>query len=316
MIPVALPSLEQVLLLGFLLLTTLIWMVWSLYLPFAPAQHRLAGLTSQIIYGVVSCIAVYTLYKIVDFQLARAAYKKEVAEQLLPVLEAPARLGQIDMPAQTQLRLLIENERDAFASASFPEPVDIAGIPARQVDRYVVVHTDDAFKTTGFTPTSMRVTGDGLSVQDGWRCDNQAPVEFDLQADGRIASFERCVLAEGNVVDGMALPAGAVLRRSSGNAYTDGFVDQDRWVIDVPQGQEVLVHGLPLLAPVIALDEARTLYEVNRATLARAAQHANTRYAAGASVWFNPRSRRGAHPAEWVIEPEEAPTDAPVDTSH
>ena len=309
MIPIGLFSLEQVLFVAFLLLTTLVWLCWSAYLPFAPAPHRLAGLTSKIVYGVVSCIALFTLYKIVDLRLHLSAYRAEMESQYMPVLEAPARWGHIDMPAQTQLHLAVAHEMDSFSQAVFPEPVDIAGIAAREVTRYVAIHTDANYQTSGYTPQNLRVMGEGVSAQEGWLCDNQAsPVEFDLRADGAIASFYRCVLAEGNVVDGMALPAGSVLRSSSGNAYPDGFVDQDRWVIDVPQGQEVLVHGLPLLAPVIALSQARTLYEINRATLARAAEHANTHYAAGASVRFNPRSSRGLAAAEWVIEPVAEPS--------
>ena len=302
MIPIGLFSLEQVLFVAFLLLTTLVWLCWSAYLPFAPAPHRLAGLASKIVYGVVSCIALFTLYKIVDLRLHLSAYRAEMESQYMPVLEAPARWGHIDMPAQTQLHLAVAHEMDSFSQAVFPEPVDIVGIAAREVTRYVAIHTDANYQTSGYTPQNLRVMGEGVSAQEGWLCDNQAsPVEFDLRADGAIASFYRCVLAEGNVVDGMALPAGAEVWRTNGTTYTDGFVDENRWNIDIPRGQTVEVLGILLMAPYIELTQARQLHAVKRTTLARDAVIDSVAYKAGLSVEFNPIALRDNGRKKWLI---------------
>lgn len=81
------------------------------------------------------------------------------------------------------------------------------------------------------------MTGNGVTLQSGWRCDAAQPVEFDLKADGDVSAFSRCVLADGNIVDGIVLPKGTFLRASTGNVYTDGFIDSDRWVLDTPTGR-------------------------------------------------------------------------------
>ena len=109
----------------------------------------------------------------------------------------------------------------------FPHPVRVADIDAVEIARYIAIKTNDNYETIGFTPDNMRITGNGVTTQSGWRCDATRPVEFDLRPDGSISAFSRCILANGNVVDGITLPEGTSLRASTGNVYIDGFVDSD-----------------------------------------------------------------------------------------
>lgn len=306
MIPVGLPSLPFVLLVVFLLGTTLLWLVWTASLVFTPAGQRLEGLARKAAYALISCIALFTLYKIVDLKLQMAAYHAEMTAKFAPTLETAQRLGQLEMPAQTRLSLAIENTPESFNQALFPEPVAIAGISARQVERYIAIQTDENHQTQGFQPKTMRVIGDGVAVQQGWLCDAAEPIEFDLHEDGSIASFSRCVLAAGNRVDGIDLPKVSSVWQSQGLTYTDGFVDKDRWVIDTPSGQVVEAGGVSLIAPVIMLTGDRTLHAISRAVLAQEAVLDHQQYPAGAAVEWNPRSHRG----QWLVGPSpQQPSD-------
>lgn len=76
----------------------------------------------------------------------------------------------------------------------------------------------------------MRITGIGVTTQSDWRCDATQPVEFDLMADGSISTFSKCILADGNVVDGISLPKGtscgpppAMFTPMALSIPTDGF---------------------------------------------------------------------------------------------
>lgn len=299
MIPVALPSLSFVLLVVCLLGTTLLWLVWTLSLPFQSPQRRLPTRWSKVLYTLISGISLWALYQLLDFKWHMDTYKAKMQAEFAPTLQVATRLGAIDMPAATRLSLAIANTPESFRKAQFPTAIQIAWISATQVERHIAIQTDADHHTSGFRPESMRITGQGTTLQQGWRCDASEPVEFDLQHDGRIAAFKRCTLAAGNRAADIELPKGTAIWRTTGNVYTDGFVDDDRWSLDIPPHQAVTITGLALHSPYIRLTEQRQLHEVSRATLAHAAQLGGQSYPAGAQASFNARSERAQRPLQW-----------------
>ncbi|MCZ7470215.1 hypothetical protein M0412_20500 [Agrobacterium sp. O3.4] len=302
MIPVALPSVEAVLLVAFLLATTFVWAVWTLGLLIRYASGRRKR-PVILPYGLVTAIAVFTLLQIAGFCLEMRAYDRDRTANYRPQLLEPTRLGQIDMPEGTKLELAIANNRDAFSRAVFPHPVRVADIDAVEIARYIAIKTNDNYETIGFTPDNMRITGNGVTTQSGWRCDATRPVEFDLRPDGGISAFSRCILADGNVVDGITLPMGTSLYASTGNVYIDGFVDSDRWVLGTPQGQAIHVDNFDLSDATIALDDERKLYEIKSAVLSKEAMLGTRRHAAGTHVRYNSRHLRKDYPAAWLLTP-------------
>lgn len=301
MIPVALPSLSFVVLVLFLLGTTLLWLVWTLSLPFQPAHKRLTTRWSKLLYALIASISLWTIYQLVDVKLQMDSYEAQMQAQFRPTLQIATRLGGIDMPAKTQLELALANTPESFRVARLPTPVDIAGVSTTQIERYIAIQTDAAHKTSGFQAHTMRLTGQGITLQEDWQCDTSEPVEFDLKPDGRIAAFKRCVLAAGNHASGIALPQGTAVWRTEGNVYTDGFVDDDRWSLETPKDQVVEIAGLPLLGPLIRLTEQRQLHEVRQATLAQPTQRNGQLYPAGSQARFNARSERTQSPLQWRI---------------
>ncbi|MFK3779746.1 hypothetical protein [Agrobacterium sp. NPDC089420] len=308
MIPVALPSVEALLLVALLLGTTLVWSIWTLGLLFRYARGRWQR-PAILPFGLVTAIAVFTLWQIADFCLEMRAYDRERAASYRPELLEPTRLGQIDMPKGTKLELAVADTRDAFSRAVFPHPVRVADIDAVEIARYIAIKTNDNYETVGFTAENMRITGNGVTMQSGWRCDATRPVEFDLQADGGISAFSRCVLADGNAVDGIALPEGTALRASTGNVSIDGFVDIDRWVLDTPEGRTVHIDSFDLSDATLALDGERKLHEIKGAVLSREATLGTRRHAAGTHVRYNPRHLRKDYPAAWLLTPPQPDAD-------
>lgn len=301
MIPVALPSLSFVLMVVFLLGTTLLWLIWTLSLALKSAQTRLPTRWSKALYTLISCISLWTLYQLLDFKWQMDAYKAQLQAEFAPTLQVATHLGGIGMPAGTQLTLMIANTPESFRKAQFPFPIQIASISATQIERHIAIQTDAKHHTSGFQTESMRITGQGVTLQEGWRCDASEPVEFDLQSDGGIAAFKRCTLAAGNRAADIELPKGTAVWRTTGNTYTDGFVDDDHWSLDIPANEVVAITGLPLHSPLIRLTAQRQLHEVSRATLAQTAQFAGQSYPAGAQASFNARSERALRPLQWRI---------------
>ncbi len=315
MIPVALPSVEALLLLAFLVVTTFAWIVWTLLL----FVRYVAGRWKRpmiLPYGLVTAVALFTLFRFGEFYLQMRAYDKETAASHWPELLEPARLGQIDMPKGTKLELAIANNREAFDRAVFPHPVPVADIDAVEIARYISIKTNENYETVGFTPQTMRITGNGVTNQSGWRCDATQPVEFDLSPDGGISAFNNCTLSDGNVVDGITLPKGASLRASTGNVYTDGFVDSDRWVLDTAQDQTVHIDSFDLSEVTLALDGERKLREIKRGVLSKDATLGTLHHAAGTNIRYNPRQLRKDYPDAWLIIAPLPAADAPPVPSH
>lgn len=300
MIPIGLPSTSFVLLIVAMLTTTLIWFVWTL--RFTLLRKKASNRNVLLAYLVTMAIALFTLFKIVDVYLQVAEYQRASNASYRPTLGILQRLGHIDMPAGTQLQLAIANLKESFQIAIFPVPVVISGTQALRVERYSHIETDHNYQAVGVIPTHLRVIGQGISLQEGWRCDATQPIEFTLNPDGDVSTFSACTLAQGNTADGIVLPAGTSLRASAGNAYTDGFVDIDRWTLHVQSDAEINIDGLALADANVALDDLRRLYEISSALLIRDTQFGKISHAAGSTVHLNPRRLRETYSSAWLIE--------------
>ncbi len=309
MIPVALPSVEFLVIVGLLFLTTLVWFVWTVWLLFFRKSQKSWANHWFALYGLTTFPALFTLYHVVTFSLEMRTLDREHEKNFAPTLTSSERIGQIDMPEGTKLRLAAAQKLESFGRATFPHPVEIAGINALAVDRYIAIKYDDSYNVTGFAPDNMRVVGEGTSEQQGWTCMATTPVEFDVNEDGSVKAFKRCVLAAGNVADGISLPSGTEVWTSTGNVYTDGFTDTDRWVLDIPRDKTVLVDGLEISSPRIMLDEHKKLYEVSSGSLAKDTSFGEDTYPAGTLIRFNPHHIRDGYPNAWLLTPKEGVED-------
>jgi hypothetical protein len=302
MIPVALPSVELLLYLALFFAATLFWFGWTIRLVvrYATGRWRRPALLP---YTLITACALFTLWQCTAFFLQMRSYEREREASYRPELSEPMRLGQIDMPTGTQLELAVADQRESFKRAVFPSPVRVVDIDAVEIARYIAIQNNEKYEVVGFTPENMRITGHGTTTQNAWRCDARQTVEFELKPDGGVSAFSNCTLADGNVVDGITLPEGTSLRASTGNVYTDGFVDADRWVLDMPEGVPVRIDNFELADASISLDAERKLYEVRSAVLSNAATLAERRYAAASAIRFNPLHVREDYPGAWLITP-------------
>ncbi len=181
-----------------------IWLlVWLSLLAFSPrARQRLRrrwpsrGLLMLLL---LIPLGLRAWLEIGLWQYERERAREEAAHSA--VLERPSRLGGIEMPAGTRLKLELKHQPESFREAEFPIPVTIRGVATRHLQRWLQSEQDDPqdpWKTTGVHPTSLRLRGEGVAEIEGWRCDASQEIAFASERDGRPAAFEGCSLATGN----------------------------------------------------------------------------------------------------------------------
>ncbi len=284
-----------------------IWLlIWLSLLAFSPrARQRLRrrwpsrGLLMLIPLGLRAWLEIGL------WQYERERAREEAAHSA--VLERPTRLGGIEMPAGTRLKLELKHQPESFREAEFPTPVTIRGVATRHLQRWLQSEQDnpqDPWKTTGVHPTSLRLRGEGVAEIEGWRCDASQEIAFASERDGRPAAFEGCSLAIGNRADDIDFPAGARLFASDGMVYTDGYRDAERWRVMPETGQRVSVRGIALSGGALAFDRDRRLYGLGGTVLAEALQLGAWHYPAGTEVSLSPRAAwRAQHPHAWLFSP-------------
>lgn len=300
MIPVGLPSVEFLLAVLALLLTTVVWVGWSVCLLLS--RNGIRGLrgTRLAVYLAVALVSLFTLFKIAELMLALSASEREQALHYRPTLATTQKIEGIEMPAGTRLTLSVAAQLSSFTSARFPAAIPLLGVNTLHLERYVRIEHDEEFNPISTLALNQRLTGEGNSPQRDWICDASHPIVFELE-DGQLNRFERCTLASGNRLEGIALATGTEVRASEGNTYTDGFIDLDRWVLDVPQSQTITLDSVPLRSPVISLDSQRQIYEVSRAELSQPVLFGDIEHAAGTLAHLNPRSLRKRYPNAWLF---------------
>ncbi|TEP34615.1 hypothetical protein IPC75_08895 [Pseudomonas aeruginosa] len=287
-----------------------IWLlVWLSLLAFSPrARQRLRrrwpsrGLLMLLL---LIPLGLRAWLEIGLWQYERERAREEAAHSA--VLERPTRLGGIEMPAGTRLKLELKHQPESFREAEFPTPVTIRGVATRHLQRWLQSEQDnpqDPWKTTGVHPTSLRLHGEGVAEIEGWRCDASQEIAFASERDGRPAAFEGCSLAIGNRADDIDFPAGARLFASDGMVYTDGYRDAERWRVMPETGQRVSVRGIALSGGALAFDRDRRLYGLGGTVLAEALQLGAWHYPAGTEVSLSPRAAwRAQHPHAWLFSP-------------
>ena len=261
MIPVALPSSEFVLILLAALVATLVWMVWALRLTFdKQARSRLRGWRGPL-FLLLAGIAVYVMFSAYALRRDFNAFAAEQQEIYHPILEHAQTLGRIAMPSGTKLRLAVPRQPAAFDRAEFPHPLLVGGVNALLAERYLRIHTDESYQTTGFTPQNLRLTGVGESQQAGWRCDATSVIVFETHPDGTIKAFQSCRAGAGNLIEGQPLPKAAEIVATEGRLYLDGRRGLDRWIIYVPQDASMQIDGVDQKGGALLLDADRKVIE-------------------------------------------------------
>lgn len=304
MIPLALPSTEQVIVALSCLTITAIWLIWTIGLVIRRFVGSVLwhGRASFIIYIAFMLIALVTVAFIVRLNVDMRNSRREHTAQFLPALQEGMVLGTFKMPKGTRLELAIANELQSFRSAEFPENVVVAGVQTRKMTRYVSRETDADYKTTGFTSSSLTLIGEGEAVVSGWTCDASRPIVFHTQKDGSLDQFERCTLAAGNGLEGSLVPRGTEVISTGGTVYVDGFTDDDRWRLDIPVDDQIDLNGLILSGVNVYLDAERRLYRVDETELAEEQATGRANLHAGSSIGYHLRQTRLAFPKQWVVK--------------
>lgn len=188
------------------------------------------GRVRAIFYVILTGISLVTFFQLYDMYRFFAEHKAEFR----PVLSEDRIIGGINMPAGTELELNEANDLETFRTAKFPQPVRFIGMDALIVNRYYHRGSAAKHRVLNYTPRNIWLSGIGESLQNGWNCDATYSITFETNDDGSIKTFERCVAATGNMIEGSPLPPGSKIRVSDGTLWSDGTFDPDRWNIALP----------------------------------------------------------------------------------
>ncbi|TRW91352.1 hypothetical protein FNJ84_21630 [Paracoccus sp. M683] len=257
MIPIGLPSYEFLLIRLAYLAATLIWVAWALRLAFGErAEWRLRTWRGPIFF-LLGGSAFYSTWSVYDLNRELKAHVAQQQADYHPVLDRRQRLGGIDMPLGTKLNLAVARELGSFQRAEFPHSISVGGVNALLAERYLSIHTDDAYQTAGYTPQNLRLTGVGISMQAGWICDASEVIVLETHPDGAPKAFQSCSAAGGNLIEGKALPNGAEIIASEGSLFLDGRRGLDRWLIHLPKEGALQLKGGEQIGGAILLDGDR-----------------------------------------------------------
>ncbi|SAI68336.1 membrane protein [Bordetella ansorpii] len=305
MIPIAVPSATGILL--FLLSFVLgLWLFsWLVRLAFSKgARQRLMKNPRRNI-GILVALAVLSLpgYSIEYILIAsgRESARREAA--LRVTLPRAQTLGGVEMPAGTRLELDREGRLDTFVLAEFDAPVSAYGVQATRIRRTLSSDYDEDYKETNRYPSSVTVWGQGAQDVSGWRCDASKKMDFDTRDKGAHIDFDKCLLADGNRVGDIVLPAGAELHARSDSAGGDMQTEPVRWAVSVDGPEPLAVQGLLLGHPALHLDARRRLVRVEYGVLACATRLGPMHYPPETEVRMPryPLNRR--MPGAWVFTP-------------
>lgn len=307
MIPVALPSMLLLVLLLLSFLATVFLAGWGVMLALSKSARRAfhRRLKTSLFVLMLSMVlaSFFALMLWGSHEVTHEVDRQQAARHI--TLTQPARLGTIDMPAGTKLMLDIAGNIESFSHAEFPHPVTAYDVEATTLSRDISVDYDDkTFATKGSHATSVAVKGVGRQKVLGWWCDAAESIQFDVQPDGDLKSFDHCLLADGNQVGDIAVPKGATLRLNGGTVYGDGFRDDDYWRIQWADGQVLHLFQLPLKQPALMLDRQRRLLGFDEASLACETSLGPMTYPAGTLVQSARRGLRDKYPGTWIFSPQ------------
>ncbi|TQS71705.1 hypothetical protein ERN12_11890 [Rhodobacteraceae bacterium] len=255
MIPIPILSLKAILIILAFYAATLAWLVWTLRIIFSVKARRRLGPGRSVVYVIFMAMSCVTVWYHYDLRQPTAEFKMKFE----PVLSERSLIGGINMPAGTKLVVNAPYDFETFREAEFPYPVRISGTDALRAERYLTIETDEDYRTRGYTPLNIRLTGNGEGLENEWRCDATHPIVLKTHSDGSIKDFESCMAADGNLIENQPLPKGAEIIAIDGTVYTDGFVASDRWLVYLPAGAEFTVGDTSQMGGMIRLDAKRRI---------------------------------------------------------
>ena len=207
-------------LMGLILSVILLWFWWRSP-QFRSRVRRTRKITLWIsvpLLAMLSALAINILYTF--WWVSHVVYAPESAHHV--TLSEDMKIGEFELPAGTRLDLrdAYTYERDNIVKATFPHPVKILGIASTELSSSVYSYFE-------ITPVADETI-------DGWRCQGGKPVRFRTRSnwnpedggDKPIAPrLERCILAAGNEVGGVAIPPGSTMGESDNPDYPHRSVD-------------------------------------------------------------------------------------------
>lgn len=310
MIPVALPSIESLLLLFASMGAGVCLLIWLLRLLLSRrARSRFAA---RPVLGVVLMLVLalaasfYLSFQYQVWQIDREFARRDAARRV--TLAQAQTLGGVLMPAGARLTLAKEGELETFTEALFDPPAPAFGLRVSRIERYL--HTDYDSKTYEELrryPHTIHLWGEGPQQVEGWLCDTSQKLRLRVEDEGTRPEFAECVLAEGNAIEGGVgrWPAGTeLLRMGGGVVYTDGHREPVNWMVRVRDPLGLPLAGLTLGRPTVQLDENRQLLAVSDAELACPLTLGEMRYPAGTQVKTAGYPLRQRFPSQsWVFSP-------------
>ncbi len=304
MIPVVFPSARFLLILAISFGACVALLAWLALLAASAAARRRWRRRPKLGLSVFAGLGlVGWIYPWVQYNYWRIEHESAQRQAALHVtLDRLTRLGGVDMPAGTHLQLYQLGQPDSFVRAEFPQPTPAYGMQALVLERSVVdLDAGQGDARPRYAPDTVKVRGVGTLEIQGWHCDATAPVSFAVAADASIRHVDTCVLAAGQRLAELGLPAGTTLRWNGGTVYADGARDDDDWRLELPADGVVELAGLPLRHPVLAVDRQGRLLGFHDAVLARAIERGALQYPAETAVTSAPRGWREKYPGALVF---------------
>lgn len=257
--------------------------------PAARLKARQHWLRSAVVYSLLVALAWPCVWMSVWVYQRQA--EQETSRAAINIrLDAPTRLGGLDLPAGTQLRLGAPHVLDSFTEAEFPEPVLVHGVPTRRISR-----------DTQAMDTMLMVAAENNTVFDGWHCLASpnalygAALRLVVPRDGGPIRLEECRTAEGNLLDGRPVPVNSTLTAT-------GPREQGvRWRIRAPRQDVMVLRGVPVFHASFLLDEARKLRFVEHAELACRLSLGEFVYPSGIDIESADGDWRTRAPDAWVF---------------
>lgn len=267
--------------------------------PDARAKARHHWLRTTIWFGLLvpaSVPVVLITLMVVEYRAERAAEHAATHHRL----DAPARIGGIDLPAGTLLELRRPGDRESFVYADFPDGHTVFGVKTRRIFRDV----DTRFEPDRPLVTLQIETAEAVWF-DGWHC--QASPDSLLQAlrvavstDGASARLASCRSADGNVVDGVALPPDSTIEAVT-RAPTYRQVDPRRWNVVLPPQAFFPLRGVPVYQARFQVDDAHRVVMLHDAQLACRLTLGTMTYAPGTDVSGRDETLRGLPADTWAF---------------
>ena len=289
-----------------------VWM-WRLMARPGPRQNaRDRRLQAMIVLGMLAFASAPIIFLALNMSRMQPNSFAGM-EPTRTILNAPARIGGIDMPAGTRLQLERENQPESFVAASFPGPVPVYGVPALRVTRQLRVVQRDGDEI--HEPAGAYVTLAGDQTIEGWVCTAGAvtgrrrpTLHYQLARDGSAQAFEGCLAADGNLVDGQALPPGTDIGAAR-------YIDRPaiRWRLSPGEDKVFTVRGIPLYNATFWVDARRHVVGVQYAQLACRLTLGSITYAPGTEVESADGDWRKRFPDAWYFKTSSTRAASQVD---